>query len=332
MSHSFLRLWLNRLLLFFVTGFLLVAAIYIPAGQVLVKETQIPLGPNTYRLERELRWDFAVYEGHLRQYITSLFTGQLYRDIPRLQDRYTFGENERHLPDFTPGSRVYVSQLLKDGWKGSLQLFGSVVVLSAALGVLIGALVALRGRLFRGAVLGVAVLGLCLPDFFVVGLGQIATVWTYQRYNLQLWLILAGPGSFKGWVLPVAGLCFAPAAYGARLTINALDEVMRQDYIRTARAKGVQEGRVVFGHALKNVALRLLAGFPPILNAILTSVIVVERMTNWPGLTKYFLGYGDMTTATVGLCFVAWYLLLDGVAASARVWAGSASGQEVTAA
>ncbi|MGE5674144.1 MAG: ABC transporter permease subunit [Mycobacterium leprae] len=330
MGLTLLRLWLNRLLLFILAGTFVVVAIYAPTGKVIVKQTEQRQGNIRYTMT-EFRWDFATYRQHLAQYITDLRTGHL-RLVGPKSSTDTYNAREANLPQILrPGQEQDFLPLLKDGWLASLELFAVAVVLSALLGVAVGAVVALRGRLFHNTVLGLAVLALCLADFFVVVLLQFAVPWIYRHTGIQVAYVLAGPGSFKGWVMPVIGLCLAPAAYGAQLTINALDEVMREEYIRTARSKGVPERLVVMKHAFKNVALRLLAGYPPILNVVLTSAIVVERMTVWPGLTKWFFGYGDMPMATVAVCYVAWYLVLDGLAASARVWAGKAAGQEVAA-
>jgi ABC-type dipeptide/oligopeptide/nickel transport system permease component len=101
------------------------------------------------------------------------------------------------------------------------------------------------------------------------------------------WYVLADTFTPRAALLPMIALTLVPLGLLARLTAAVLDEVMASDYVRTARSKGVPEWRVILGHALKNAMPRILAGFPGALSLTVSSMLVVERLTNWPGIVKW---------------------------------------------
>ena len=98
---------------------------------------------------------------------------------------------------------------------------------------------------------------------------------------------------WKHYILPVVGLAFGPIAYIARLMRSSMLEVMRQDYILTARAKGVPEYRVIFKHALKNAIIPIVTYLGPLVAALLTGSFIVERVFSIPGIGRDFVtGHG----------------------------------------
>lgn len=210
-------------------------------------------------------------------------------------------------------------------------------------GLLFGIIALMGYRFFHWAVLLFAVVSLAVPDFLVTLLGQYASVWTYRHYDIRLWPILADPHVPLGWLLPVIVLSLVPTAYMSRLTINAFDEVMDQEYIRTARGKGLPEWRAVMGHALRNAMPRILAGFPAMLNISLGSLVVVERVTNWPGLAQWLVGEEQIVVqhssvfvsgitapilSTAGIVLLTWFMLLDGIGQSFLIMANPVGGEE----
>ena len=107
-------------------------------------------------------------------------------------------------------------------------------------------------------------------------------------YKLS-WLPAYGLDSWKGYILPVVALGGYSVSYLARLTRSSLLEVMGQDYIRTARAKGLSEFKVITRHALRNALLPVITVLGPTVANLLTGSFVVENIFAIPGLGKYFV-------------------------------------------
>ena len=95
--------------------------------------------------------------------------------------------------------------------------------------------------------------------------------------------------SWKAYVAPVIGLAFYPMCYVAKLTRTSMLDAINQDYIRTARAKGVSGWRIIFGHALKNSLIPVLTYFGPMLAYIVTGSLVVEKIFAVPGIGRAFV-------------------------------------------
>ena len=93
----------------------------------------------------------------------------------------------------------------------------------------------------------------------------------------------------SGMVLPVITLALYPMAYITRLTRSSMLDVLGQDYIRTAKAKGVSGPRIIFGHALKNSLIPVLTYVGPMLAYIVTGSLVVEKIFNVPGIGRAFV-------------------------------------------
>jgi oligopeptide transport system permease protein len=172
-----------------------------------------------------------------------------------------------------------VVEIMRTALPISLQL--GVLALSAAvaIGLSAGVLSAVgRGRWWTHIATGVSLVGVSLPTF-VVG--------TLLLIVFGLWLRVTPVG---GWgspgqaILPALALALPYAAYIARLTRSALLDAYAQDYIRTARAKGLSEARVLFDHALKNALLPVLSYLGPAAAAIFTGSFVVERIFAIPGM------------------------------------------------
>lgn len=172
-----------------------------------------------------------------------------------------------------------VVEILRAALPVSLQL--GVLALSFALLLGIGAGVlssAARGRLLDHLLLGLSLIGVALPTFVIGALLLIV---------VALWLHAAPSG---GWgspaqaILPAITLALPYAAYIARLTRTGMLDALAQDYIRTARAKGLSERRVLLDHALPNAILPVLSYLGPAAAAIFTGSFVVERIFTVPGM------------------------------------------------
>jgi oligopeptide transport system permease protein len=159
-------------------------------------------------------------------------------------------------------------------------------LLALVVGITMGTLAALRqNSKLDYAAMGLSMLGLSLPNFV---LGPILVL----IFSLSLyWLPPARWGGFPSWnlVLPVLTLSAVYMAYIARLTRAGMLEVLRSDYIRTARAKGLTERQVVVRHALRGGLLPVVSFTGPALAILITGTVVVERIFALPGLGNYFV-------------------------------------------
>jgi oligopeptide transport system permease protein len=179
-----------------------------------------------------------------------------------------------------------VLQILKENYAVSLELGLSAIVIASLVGVSLGVLAALRqNRGLDYAVMTVAILGVCVPTFVTAPLLVLA-------FASKLgWLPTAGwnGGALPNLVLPVTVLALPQIAIISRLTRAGMIEVLRSNYVRTARAKGLPEHRIVTRHALRAAILPLVSYLGPACAGLLTGSLVVERIFNLPGLGKFFV-------------------------------------------
>jgi oligopeptide transport system permease protein len=104
------------------------------------------------------------------------------------------------------------------------------------------------------------------------------------------WAILPASGdTAKGLILPVITLSLSPMANITRLTRSSMLDVLGQDYIRTARAKGVSSFKIIFGHALKNSLIPVITYFGPMLAYVVTGSLVVEKIFGVAGIGRHFV-------------------------------------------
>lgn len=159
-------------------------------------------------------------------------------------------------------------------------------LLALIVGITVGSIAALKQNSRRDyASMALAMLGISIPNFV---LGPILVL----VFSLTLyWLPPSRWGGFPSWnlVLPVLTLSAIYMAYIARLTRAGMLEVLRSDYIRTARAKGLSEKDVVIRHALRGGLMPVVSFTGPALAFLLTGTVVVERIFSLPGLGNYFI-------------------------------------------
>ena len=157
-------------------------------------------------------------------------------------------------------------------------------ILALVVGLSIGILAALKqNSAFDYGSMSLAMLGLSVPNFVI---GPILVL------VFSLWLYIFPParwGGIQGIILPVITLSGIYAAYIARLTRAGMLEVMRSDYIRTARAKGLDEKTVLLRHAIRGGLIPVVSFTGPALAALLAGTVVVERVFAIPGLGNIFI-------------------------------------------
>jgi ABC-type dipeptide/oligopeptide/nickel transport system permease component len=195
----------------------------------------------------------------------------------RIITRFDFG------PSYSSRSRT-VNDIFRDHLPISAQLGVLSLLLALGLGVPLGILAALRqNTIWDYLGMAVAVFGVSVPN---IVLGPVLIV----IFSLGLrWLPVAGWGTPERMVMPVIALGLGSSAVIARLTRASMLQVIREDYIRTARAKGLGEQTVMVRHALKNAFIPVATVLGPMFAYLTTGTFVVERIFAIPGLGRYFI-------------------------------------------
>lgn len=177
-----------------------------------------------------------------------------------------------------------VNEILGAGLPVSITLGLAAILLACGIGLTAGVLGAVKpGSWMDLATLTIALIGISLPSF-VVGTALLVVFAVWWRV-----FPIGGWGGVSFMVLPAVTLSLPFAAYIARLTRTGMIEQMNADYIRTARAKGVSEYRVILKHALKNAFLPVLSYLGPACAAAMTGSFVVERVFAVPGVGQHFV-------------------------------------------
>jgi ABC-type dipeptide/oligopeptide/nickel transport system permease component len=186
-------------------------------------------------------------------------------------------------PSLTKRSRT-VTSILQDNLPVSIQLGVAALAVGLVIGVPAGIIAALkRNTAYDYAGMGIAILGVSVPAIVLGPLLQ-------YLFGVQLGLLpTTGWGTPKEAVLPAFALGFAQAALIARLTRASLLQVLNEDYIRTARAKGLAETTVINQHAMRNALIPVITILGPLLAALTTGTFVVEQIFGIPGMGKYFV-------------------------------------------
>ncbi|MBB6097296.1 ABC-type dipeptide/oligopeptide/nickel transport system permease component [Deinobacterium chartae] len=163
----------------------------------------------------------------------------------------------------------------------TLQLTLVALVLAVVVAIPAGILAARRpGSLWDTLVMGTALLGVSVPSFW---LGLMLML----LFSLQLgWLPASGSGSLAHLVLPAVTIAAGSVAFIARMTRASLLEVLSQDFVRTARAKGLPEGRVVMRHALRAALIPVVTSVGLEFGGLLGGAVLTETIFAWPGLGR----------------------------------------------
>jgi dipeptide transport system permease protein len=189
--------------------------------------------------------------------------------------------------DFGPSikkSSQTVNEMLGRGFPVSFELGMVTLIVAIFSGILLGIIAALRHNGFIDYLaMTVAVLGISVPNFVMATLliQQLAVTW--EILPVATWT------SPKHMILPTLALATGPMAIIARLTRASMLEVLTQDYIRTAKAKGLSPVKIVFKHALKNALLPVVTILGSLAASILTGTFVIEKIFAIPGMGKYFV-------------------------------------------
>ncbi|MBE5875818.1 MAG: ABC transporter permease [Lachnospiraceae bacterium] len=178
-----------------------------------------------------------------------------------------------------------VTSIIATKFPVSARLGGTAVLVSLIVGVPLGCAAAMnRGKALDNIISVVATCGIAVPSFV------ICTLLMYL-FGVHLNLLPTfGLTSWKHYIMPVISLSFYPTAYIMRLMRSSMLDVLGQDYMRTARAKGLSQKVSIFKHALRNAILPVVTYVGPMLAYTLTGSFVVEKIFTIPGLGGEFIG------------------------------------------
>ena len=190
-----------------------------------------------------------------------------------------------------------VNDTIKEGFKSSADLGIRAIIFALIVGIPLGITAALkRGKYQDKIAMVIAIIGISVPSFVIAGLMHKYVVDIHNGFFIkQLGLPrmfrirISGWDSFDKKILPPIALGLYTVALIARLLRGKMIEVMGQDYIRLAVAKGVKPVDIIWKHALRNAILPIVTIMGPTIAAVLTGSFVIEKAFTIPGLGKYYI-------------------------------------------
>ena len=177
-----------------------------------------------------------------------------------------------------------VSDIIFSKFPVSAKLAGFAVAVAVLVGIPLGCLSAYnRGKLGDNIIIVFATCGIAIPSFR----SSVILLYTFgSKLNI---LPTVGLNTMSSYIMPVTALAIYPTAYITRLMRSSLLDVMGQDYIRTAKAKGLSNFKILFKHALRNAVLPVVTYVGPMLASLMTGSFVVEKIFTVPGLGRDFV-------------------------------------------
>jgi ABC-type dipeptide/oligopeptide/nickel transport system permease component len=292
MGRYIVRRFLWLVLVVFVVSLLTFGFAHAVPGGPFTNEKALP-EVVVKNLERKYNLDAPVWQQYV-DYMADIvvprvtqgeLSGALLQNylinIP-LGEEYTFRWMDFG-PSYTSRSRT-VNDIFRENLPVSFALGLYALGVALVIGLPFGILAALRQNSFWDySAMGIAVFGVSMP---VIVLGPIL-IWIFA---VELgWFFPTGWGTWKHAVLPSIALGLGSSAIIARLTRASLLQVIREDYIRTARAKGLVERAVIMRHALRNSLIPVITVLGPIFAFLVTGSFVTETIFGIPGLGRYFI-------------------------------------------
>ena len=207
-------------------------------------------------------------------------------DKPIMEQYFTYLKDIVLHFDFGPSVKQRgqsVVDIISRGLQVSAKLGVSAACLAALLGIPLGAVAALRRNTFTDRVIMVfSTAAVSMPGFIM---GSLLLLVFAQILNI----LPANGETAAGLILPIITLSLSPMAQITRLTRSSMLDVLGQDYIRTAKAKGVSGKKIIFKHALKNALIPVITYFGPMLAYIVTGSLVVEKIFAVNGIGRAFV-------------------------------------------
>ena len=225
------------------------------------------------------------------------------------------------LSDISKGSGfVPAKDLLNDAYKNSFGLLVITMGFSILIGFGGGIIAAVsKKKWVAGLLVGLTIFGIALPSFFAGILFQQGSLTLTKLLGHRVFSLMGVGWDYRHLTLPVLVLSARPIAYLIRAMNNSLRDIMNQDYIRTAYAKGLTQKRTIFIHALKNIFVPLFTAIGVSLRFSLSSLPVVEYFFSWQGVGYEMLKaikddkdyYVALLGLSIGLSVLLLNLLLD---------------------
>lgn len=207
-------------------------------------------------------------------------------DKPLFQQYTTYLKDIVTKFDFGPSIKQRgreVIDIITDGMETSAKLGVAAAGIALVSGVILGSVAALRRNKFIDRVIMVITTAFVSMPSFIMGTFMLLL------FTVHFSIFPANGAEAGGLVLPIITLSLSPMANITRLTRSSMLDVLGQDYIRTAKAKGVSGTKIIFGHALKNALIPVVTYFGPMLAYIVTGSLVVEQIFAVPGIGRSFV-------------------------------------------
>lgn len=189
--------------------------------------------------------------------------------------------------DFGPSFKYKgqtVNELINSGFPVSFTLGMEAIFFSVAVGLLLGVIAALKHNKWQDyTAMIIAVLGISVPSFIMATILQYIFAIKLEIFPVARW------ESFAHTILPALALSATPTAFIARLTRSSMLEVLSNDYIKTAKAKGLKQSVITFRHIIRNALLPVVSYMGPLVAGILTGSFIIEKIFGIPGLGDHFV-------------------------------------------
>lgn len=207
-------------------------------------------------------------------------------DKPLIIQYFEYMQGLCHLdlgPSFKYQGRT-VNEIIREGFPVSLCLGMEALFLSLSFGTLLGSLSASKqGKWQDRSTMFLAILGLSVPSFLLATFLQYLLAMKFDLFPVARW------GTFHQSILPALSLSALPTAFIARLLRASMIEVLHQDYIQTAKSKGLSTTCILYKHVLRNALLPVASYLGPLTASILTGSFAVEKIFGIPGLGQWFV-------------------------------------------
>lgn len=207
-------------------------------------------------------------------------------DKPLLEQYATYLRDIVTRLDFGPSLKQRgrtVAEVILDGFRVSAKLGLTAAAIAVVTGTVLGSFAAIRRKKAADKVIMVVTTAFVSMPSFIMG------TFLLLIFAVELMVLPANGAVRGGLILPIITLALYPTAYITRLTRSSMLDVLGQDYIRTARAKGVSGLKLIFGHGLKNAVLPVITYLGPMIAYIVTGSLVVEQIFAVPGIGRTFV-------------------------------------------
>lgn len=260
MARYILRRTLQAIPVFFVATFLIFVIVWVlPGDPIQAQFGERPVRDST-RIAYEKRYN-----------LNDPIHVQYWKYITGIIFRLDFGESLR--------TQRPVYDIFFEALPRTLRLAGLAVLMDAAMGIPLGIMASRRrGGFFDNSTLFSTVILMSMPPFVVLGLFQLI-------FGVKLgWFPISGADGIRSYLLPAFGIAVGTMALTARLMRSSMIDTFREDYIKTARAKGASERRVLTVHALRNAFVPVVTSLGLAMGALIGGAIVAESIFQIPGI------------------------------------------------